>query len=240
MRLVLMALAAAMLLTLPREAHAQLAVDRLWVDLDSQRTPRADILVRNESDEQYYINVQAFEIQNPGAKDEARVTKADPELLGILVTPSRMVMAPGAQRSVRVVGLDPNTAVDRVYRVLISPAVGALAAQEVPEGGRGMSIKLLTAFEVLVVARPTNAHADIVGERSAEQVIIRNTGNSNALLYDGLVCPPDANDEEGCASIPATRLYAGRELVVSLPSPDHVVRIRKRMRVSDNPSDLRF
>jgi hypothetical protein len=196
--------------------------------------------VRNESDDQYYISVQAFEIQNPGLETETRVTNADPEVLGVLVTPNRMIMAPGSQRSVRIVSLDSNLTTDRVYRVLISPAVGELAPEAAPEGGRGLAIKILTAFEVLAVVRPPNARADIVAERSPTQVVIRNNGNSNALLYDGLVCPPGAKDGEGCASIPATRLYAGRELVVPLLAADQVVTIRQRMRVADEPKDFTF
>lgn len=222
------------------QAQAQLAVDRLWVDLDAAREPRSDVLVRNDSDDRYYINVQVFEIENPGEEEERRVTNADPELVGLLVTPNRMIMEPGSQRSVRLVTLNPELTKDRVYRVLISPSVGELQTNAAPEGGRGMAIKILTAFEVLVIARPVDARAQIVADRLPTEVVIRNTGATNALLYDGFVCNRGERDTEKCTSIPVNRLYAGEAMQVALTAPDQVVTLKQRTKVSEDPVDLTF
>ena len=221
-------------------AHAQLAVDRLWVDLDAAREPRADVLVRNDSTDRYYINVQVFEIENPGEAEERRVTNSDPEVVGLLVTPNRMIMDPGSQRSIRLVTLNPELTKDRVYRVLISPSVGDLQTEAAPEGGRGVAVKILTAFEVLVIARPTGARAQVVAERLPGEVVIRNDGATNTLLYDGFVCDKGERDTDKCTGIPINRLYAGETMHVALTAPDQVVTLRQRTKVSEDPVDLTF
>src|SRR3546814_2712942 len=105
-------------------AHAQLSVDRLWVDFEPGASRRADVVVRNESPDRYYITITAAEIIQPGTKEEKRVETTDPEVLGLWVTPNRLVIDPGGMRSVRVVSLDVQLTNDRFYRVKTTPQVG--------------------------------------------------------------------------------------------------------------------
>lgn len=238
--LLIAASALSMLLAAVGPARAQLAVDRLWVDLDSAREPRGDVLVRNDSADRYYITVQVSEIENPGEAEEKRITNADPEAVGLLVTPNRMIMEPGSQRSIRLVSLNPELTKDRVYRILISPSVGDLQTEAAPEGGRGMAVKILTAFEVLVIARPVGSRAQIVAERLPNEIVIRNMGATNALLYDGFVCNKGDRDTGKCTSIPVNRLYAGEVMHVPITAPDQVVTLKQRTLVSEDPVDLIF
>lgn len=225
------------------QASAQLAINQLWVDLESGTAARADLVIRNESEDRYYISVQASEIMSPGTEQEARVEIADPEQLGLLVTPSRLIMEPGATRSIRVVSLNQDTDRDRVYRVLIRPEVGAILAPEAPAGETGVAIKLLASYDVLVIARPPQGEARVEMTRSASEAVLRNTGNSNTLLLDGRICPAGVSaqsQDDRCRALPAYRLYAGGQVVVPLNSPDESIFVREQRRFSADPRDVSF
>lgn len=179
--------AACMLVSGP--ANAQLAIDRLWVDLTDKGSTRSDLVVRNESTDIYYITVVASEILNPGTADEERFTVADPEQLGLLVTPNRLIVRPGELRAIRVVSLNRSLSKDRIYRVKINPEIGELSYDQNQEEMRGLALKLLAAFDVLVTVRPHSAAPDLVARRVNDSIYFENKGTSNLLMLDGKVCP---------------------------------------------------
>lgn len=246
-------------------AHAQLSVDRLWVDFEPAAPRRSDIVIRNESSDRYYITVTPSEITSPGTDVEKRVEQADPEALGLLVTPNRLVIDPGGIRSIRVVSLDDNPTSDRVYRVKITPQVGELQST-VGEGAKGIAIKVLAAYDILVTARPKRAKADLQVTRGDGELIIRNIGNSNTLLYEGRTCstavplknatvndavaPSLASQEAdvkeaaspgaGCTELGARRIYSGNEWKIPLPGGQGKVKFKQRSLASSDPKEIEF
>lgn len=224
-------------------AEAQLSINRLWVDLDAGKAPRSDLVIRNDSKDRYYITVETAEIFAPGTATEERREIADPEQLGLLVTPNRMVLEPGASRSIRVVSLNQNLTQDRIYRVLIRPQVGEIQSTEAQDDVRDIAIKILSAYEALVVARPPNATPNVGVERLADRLVFSNTGNSNVLFLDAFVCPASvtglsANDS--CRPFPATRLYAGGTIEVPINSSDEVMIVRERRSSDAEPVTVRY
>ena len=179
------------------EAKAQLAIDRLWVDLDDQRANRSDLVVRNESEDVYYITVTTSEIEDPGTAQEARTTQIDPEKLGLLVTPNRLILRPGELRAIRVVSLNRELAQDRIYRVNVNPEIGELSIDQEDVQNRGLAIKLLAAFDVLVTVRPRDGDPELVALRNGDLIELRNEGSSNLLMLDGKVCPVDGASLSG-------------------------------------------
>ena len=190
------------------EANAQLAIDKLWIDFETTEATRGDLLVANESSDRYYINVDVFEIVNPGTEKEERRTFTDPSELGLLVTPNRMILEPGQSRSLRIIRLDEGRSQERIYRIRVEPKVGELSVSGVQEE-RAMLIKLLAAYEVLVTSRPSGARNEIQAVRNANTLELTNNGNSNVLLFDGHLCSagaqPDATGEN-CRKIDTRRL----------------------------------
>jgi P pilus assembly chaperone PapD len=223
-------------------AHAQLVVDRLVIDFDAGAPARQDVLLQNQSKDRYYITVTPYEITDPGAEKPTKVTKTDPEALGLLVTPNRMVLEPGASRSIRIVSLNGPVVNDRIYRVLIAPQVGALKTDPTPDGTRAVALKILTAYEALVIVRPPKAQANVVGERSAAGLTLKNTGNSNALIYEGSACEvaPAAGAKPKCVDLPAHRMYPGADWKVPLPHPTDTVTYSLRMNQAQNPRILHY
>lgn len=183
-------LLAAVCLASAGTARAQMAIDRLWVDIASGKVARSDLVIRNESKDRYYVTVRVTEVTNPGTPDEKRVSETDPEKLGLLVTPQRMIIDPGQLRAIRVVSLNQGLTRDRIYRINITPQLGNLEVEQADPANRGIAIKMLTAFDALVTVRPENAAGHLVATRDGGTLVLRNTGNSNILLLDGQVCPP--------------------------------------------------
>ena len=173
-------------------ARAQLVVDRLIVDFERGAPVRQDVLLRNESKDKYYITVTPTEVTNPGDDNSTKISKTNPEELGLLVTPNRTILEPGASRSIRVVSLNGPLNRDRIYRVLIAPQVGELKPDAAPNGEKAAAIKILTAYEALVIVRPQISNADLVAKRTVDGITLSNSGNTNILIYDGTACPPRA------------------------------------------------
>ncbi len=180
------ALSATMLST---PAAAQLAIDRLWVDMGAGSVPRSDLVVRNESTDKYYITVTTSEILNPGTAEEKRQPGSNPEELGLLVTPGRMILEPGQMRAIRVVSLNKGLDRDRVYRVNVTPQIGEVSATSTAVESRGLALKLLAAFDVLVTVRPEKNEMVLAVRRDGNFLELSSQGNSNVLLLDGMVCP---------------------------------------------------
>lgn len=219
-------------------ARAQLAVDRLWVDFEPKATPRADVIVRNESKDRYYVTVTPSEIINPGTDKEQRVDEADPEKLGLLVTPNRLILDPGAIRSIRIVSLNADLKSDRIYRVKISPEVGEI---DTPAAGNNhaVAIKILAAYDVLVTARPRDAKAQLVTTRGSDSLVIRNDGNTNILLFDGQLCSPAADGKTpSCEGVGAHRIYPGASWNLHTQTATDTLQAKARSFASIDPKTV--
>ncbi|WP_084397919.1 hypothetical protein [Henriciella aquimarina] len=220
-------------------ASAQLTVDKLWVDFDANSSGREDVLLKNESDRRYYIAVEPSEIVDPGLPSERRVEYEDPEELGLLISPNRLILDPGDVRALRIVSINGEVDEDRVYRVRVTPKIGAIKASGAEGEERGVNLVVLMAYDLLAIVRPQGARSEIESERTEDELILRNVGRSNALLVDGKACIGESENET-CTPLPDTRLYAGAEVRFALPDPQAEVRIRARDRSYSDSRRLTF
>ena len=230
-------------LAAPVPAYANLSISKLWVDFKEGEQERNDLVIRNDSQDRYYVAVSVSEIIDAGTEAEKKVVETDPEKLGLLVTPNQVVLEPGAIRSIRLVSLNKALTKDRVYRVLVAPQVGAIKTKDAAAETRGVAIKMLAAYDVLVVDRPQNSEATIAAERFPDRVTLTNSGNSNVLLAEGFVCPAEirANpDKERCKPLEAQRLYAGNVVTVALDAPTDHLFIKTKSGPEATPADREF
>ena len=174
-------------------AYSQMAIDRLWVDFGSDGVDRSDLVVRNESQDIYYVTVTPSEVVDAGTPDEHLVTYTDPEQLGLLVTPNRLVLNPGELRAIRLVSMNRDLAKDRTYRVDVRPQLGGVNIEEGESENRGVAVKLLAAFNVLVTVRPEGGSPDFRVTRTAEGLSLVNGGSTSMVLLNGKVCPGDSD-----------------------------------------------
>lgn len=199
-------LAAATLIATP--ARAGLVLSNLIIDLQPGKQIRDDVEVWNDSPDRAFVAIEPREILNPSSPSQTARQDPDPEKLGILVSPARMILEPGQRKLVRIAALASSADRERVYRVTIKPVAGALQSD-------ASGLKILLGYDMLVLVRPTQPLADIVGSRTGRTLTFDNRGNVSVELVDGRQCTPG---HAACTPLPGKRLYAGASWTVQLQS----------------------
>ena len=190
-------------------ARADLAISNVIVDFADPGRQTTDIEIENKGKERIYVVAEPAMVVGPGTKAERRIREADPEKLGLLVTPARTVLEPGERKLIRFLGVGDVGTQDKVYRVTVKPVVGKVTAPQT-------AVKVVFGYDVLVIRRPAGARPSLVAERQGGFIVFRNTGNTNVLLFDGKVC------QQRCVPVETKRIYAGAEWRLRLPGPGKV------------------
>lgn len=188
-------------------AQAQLSANPAILAFDAGQTNRKDIKVANTGSRPQYLEVSAARITNTGEHPEVYFQSTNPEEVGLIVAPRRIVLQPGEERVIRVILLETEIAEDKAWRVRIEPTIGEV------ESDQTVAVALL-GYNALVFARPENPFSELVGTRDGKTLTVTNTGNSNVVLHSGEQCStPDAP----CASVTGKRLWPGAEWTTELP-----------------------
>ena len=202
-------------ITAAPHAHANLVLSQVILDL-TPGTPQAqDLEVWNNSKDRSYVVAEPVEVVAPGTAQEERVGQPDPGVLGLLVTPQRMILEPGQRRLVRIAAVRARGARDRIYRVAIKPVAGDVTASNT-------ALKVMVGYDVLVIYRPEMLDGSVVAERAGPTITFRNTGNTNVEMFEGKQCDAAGNM---CRTLPANRLYSGAPWQVAV-DPDRPVEYR--------------
>ena len=169
-----------------------------------------DVEIENVGDDPLYIQITPKVVRNPGTELQKREPYDDPTKAGLLVSPNKLVIPPKGRKLLRFVNLNPNPVEEHVYRVSVTPVVGELLAEQ-------SGVKIVIAYEVLVLVHPVNGKVELVHTRNGNQLTIENKGNRNILLREGVQCPPETQDESQCDHLPGKRLYPGNRWTTELP-----------------------
>lgn len=189
-------------------ARAELVLSDLIVDLQPGRQVRSDVELWNNGPERSFVSVEPREILNPSLASQHDRRDPDPEKLGLLVSPLRMILEPGQHKLVRIAALTQSSDREHVYRVTVKPVVGGVQSDE-------SGLKIVVGYDVLVLVRPVLPQAKVIGARSGRILRFTNSGNVSVELVDGRQC----NGAHGqCADLPGKRLYPGASWTVTLPS----------------------
>jgi P pilus assembly chaperone PapD len=192
-------------------AGAELLLSQLVVELAPVTRSRSDIEILNNDSERAYVAAEPREVLNPGTASESRRDDPDPEKLGLLVSPSRMILDPGQRRLLRIATIAPPSDRERVYRVTVKPVVGELSAP-------GSGLKVLVGYDVLVLVRPRDMNPHVSATRSGNQLTLKNDGNVSVELVDGKACDAASS----CSELPGSRLYAGAQKTIEVSSSSQV------------------
>ena len=200
-------------------AVAQINVTPLSIDFTQGGNKFSDISVMNISQETAYVRVDISRIDHPGMPNETVVAfNNDPQVFGLIASPMRLAIPAKQLRRVRLLPLVHNNTEDAYYQIKITPVSGELESLLSPNKAIQAGVQIIVGYETKVFIRPQNAKAVVSISRVGNQVTIENTGNSNALLYQGQqcdaankVCTPIAN--------PAHRLFAGNTWTFTLKNP---------------------
>ena len=199
-------------LVAPGTARAQLVLSELVVELHPSATRRHDIEVENSGTDMLFVAISPREVIGSGTSDVISREEPDPEKLGLLVSPARMVLEPGKRKLLRIAALTSPVDRERVYRVTLKPVVGRLVTERA-------GLKVLVGYEVLVLVRPLAPQLQVTGTRSGNSLTLRNSGNASVELLTGRLCEVAG---EKCHQLPSGRLYAGAEKTIAVASQGRI------------------
>ena len=192
--------------------NADIFVDRAIVRLSADAPPREDVKVINNGDEEGYVQIDVFEVRNPGTDKEERVQVTDPDAVKLIASPSKLAIPPNGQKLVRIVNLDPSTTEERIYRINVTPVLPPLQEES------GSVVRVVVAYQLLVIVDPAEPREELEIKRSGYRLAVTNKGNTNVLLSDGKQCDEASGH---CVDIAAHRVYPGNrwetELVLDSP-----------------------
>lgn len=191
-----------------------MVLDRSIVTFAADMPAREDVTVNNPDPDPLFVEVEVLEVRNPGTDKEERIVVRNPEEIGLIATPKRLMVPTGSSRVVRLVNLAGHGSSERVYRVNIKPVVAPEEGSG--EGKKSMSIKILVAYQLLIFVDPAKTEVAVDALRQGNTLRLSNKGNVNAFLYDGRQCK-DGEAREQCPTLQAIRLYPGNERTITLP-----------------------
>lgn len=195
---------------------ASINVTPLLVNLTPTGKHFTDIDVTNTSNKTAYVRVKISRILHPGMTDQKRINlQGNPIKFGLVASPIRLVIPPKQLRRVRVLPLLKNNKTDALYELNITPVTGQLESL-LSKGKVRAGLQVIVGYSVKVFVRPANAKAIVSILRVNNTITVKNTGNSNVLLYDGRQCTSPDN----CKTLKTDsikRLYAGNTWTFEAP-----------------------
>lgn len=189
-------------------ARAELAISNLVVELQPGKHIRKDVEVWNNSPERSFVAIEPREIINASLPSQRIYRDPDPEKLGLLVSPLRMILEPGQRKMVRIATLSARADREHVYRVTIKPVIGSIQSNDT-------GLMVVVGYDVLVLVRPPQPFVNVTANRIGRKLTLSNSGNVSVEVVDGQQC--DAAHQH-CAELPGKRLYAGTSWTVELHS----------------------
>lgn len=187
-------------LLLPGFACAEIFVDRAIVRMSADQPPREDVKVINNGDTEGYVQVDVYEVRNPGKDNEERVKVTDPNSVKLIASPNKLAIPPGGQKLVRIVNLDPSSTEERIYRINVTPVLAPLQEDS------GSVVRVVVAYQILVIVDPAQPREELNIQRSGYRLTVANSGNTNVLISDGRQCDAASGH---CVDIAAHRVYPG-------------------------------
>lgn len=189
-------------------ASADLVLSELIVELHPGKQVREDVEVWNNSPERNYVSVEPREIVNPSLPSQSIRKDPDPQKLGLLVTPARMILEPGQRKLMRIASLSSDLAREHVYRVTVKPVVGGVQSDET-------GLKVVIGYDVLVLVRPAVPMPRVTASRKGRELTFSNSGNVSVEVVNGRQC---GTNRSSCTDLPGKRLYPGATWTVDLKS----------------------
>ena len=194
-------------------AQAQITVSKSVLEFSSGNLIQ-DVEIQNSADYKIFLNMSVAHILDPADISPTRVELTDPRTSPVLVSPKQLLIPPGQRKRLRVILRQPPTDIDSIYRLTIKPFIGDVEISNDDSGGKASALKVLLGYDLLLVARPENAQAELDVERTEQYLRFANKGNTNILIRRMIQCDRSGED---CVNLQPNRLYAGETYEVELP-----------------------
>ncbi len=214
-------------------ASAQVVANSVLFNFQAGERPVQNIFVSNTSPAPLYVTVQIQEAVDLSA-EKVEFVPTDK----LLLSPRNFSLAPNGQRTVRMLLKKPLGDKEGVFRVLLVPQqteFGHGQTQTIEKGDAKMVVHVATGVGVLVYTEPAQVRKELLVVREGNGIRLKNTGNIQAQLVDGVSCAPGINfslselkvaDGEtreaavkklGCSVVEGKRLHAQRDGFIEAP-----------------------
>ena len=204
----------ALLLAVATQASATMQLERNIIHFLPGQPPRIDLQVTNPDGETLYVEVEVLEVLNAGTDAETRMPVRDPRSVDFLVTPNKFIVAPGSRKVVRFVNTGGHGDTERIFRVNLKPVSPPAVATQT-------AIRVVVGYQVLAMIAPGKPKAELLVDRTGNQLTVRNHGNTNVLFRSGVQCMTEADladrSEERCRGLEARRVHPGNLWTLELP-----------------------
>jgi len=197
------------MLSLSLPGLASMELNNVIFHFEPGGAAREDLEIFNPGDTPLYVEIEPKTVLSPGEVTENRAPIVNPKEAGLLVTPNRLVIPPGATKVVRMVRLG-DALEERVYRVAAKPVIAGLE-------GETSGLKIMVGYEILAIVYPSDSKPVVEAKRVGQRLRLVNTGNTNVLLREGFQCAHPEQKEPDCEPLPGKRLYPGNSWEVELP-----------------------
>ena len=190
-------------------AKANMVLSNVIVHFEPGEPTRQDVEISNSGADPLYVEIEPHEVKFPGTENEDRARITDPRESGLLVTPNKLIVPPGATKVIRLVKLGAATD-ERIYRIAAKPVAGGIDADQ-------SGLKIMVGYEILAIVYPNKLDSDLAVERKGKSLLVKNNGNTNVLLREGYQCEQPDQEKDACTPLPGKRMYPGNEWVLDLP-----------------------
>ncbi len=183
---------------IPAPTYAEISLSQVIIDVAPGEALIRDVELTNLAPEKAYIEVTVYRIENPGQYPMNRTTSGNPTELGLVATPSKLVVAAESARLIRLILLNPPDDQEHVWRISVVPKVGEIADDRT-------GVKLVIGYEMLVFQRPKDMRIDLKFARLDKALTVTNNGNANVLIPVLSQC----SSPDTCQKSTGTRIYPG-------------------------------
>lgn len=194
----------------PTLAFAEFAMSEMVIDFAEDSARQHDIEIISQDKETQYIATETYVVDKPSAPDEMRTQIANPQESGLVITPKKMVLPPGARKMMRFLLLQGVPEQEKIYRIVVKPVIQGVDSDKQQK----MALKILVGYEALVIVRPKDSRVELTATRKGNSITITNAGNTNANLQSGIQCNAVGGD---CQELGVARIYAGESWTTNLP-----------------------
>ncbi len=186
---------------------------------------RNDFTVFNDDKKSMaYVNITI--LKHNSALDVAGTTDKDKQNLpafipvthtteaGLVVTPPKLVIAPGASRLVRIQLTKTPEYTEKMYEILVNPVESDLIIKNNKQDNKVQAgIRLVVSYGILAAVAPTHIQAKLALDRQGDKIIAINSGNVSILLSDGQQCVANK-----CEKLSVYRVYPDTKIVFKAPT----------------------
>lgn len=170
------------------------------------------ISVKNRSPKKAFAILTIKKIINPGTLKMRYETNKNPKLLGLMVSPSKLILKNNQSRKVKIIRLLTNNSKDIVY---LLDGRYAKVPKKIADNTTSSTtnIEISLGFNTTIILKPKVLKPKIDSKIVSNKLYITNTGNTTVSLSDIKQC--QANNV--CKNIPSVTLYPDDDTERMLP-----------------------